>query len=205
LFVSTAAFLGTLYLVALFFQNGLGMTALQSGLSTFPEALGVMVGAQVATRVLYPRFGPRRLMVGGLLLVALTVGLMALIDDRSQLWSMRVLMFFLGYAMAHNFVSSQAAGLARVSPADTGRASTMFNALRQLGAASGIAVLTSALTLTGVSVASQGAGSDLHPYHVAFVVAAALAVLASGLATTVKDADADSTRKAKQAPEPALA
>jgi EmrB/QacA subfamily drug resistance transporter len=64
LVLSTAAFLGSLFLVALFYQDGFGVSALQSGLSTFPEALGIMAGAQVAGR-LYPRVGPRRLMLGG--------------------------------------------------------------------------------------------------------------------------------------------
>ena len=59
LFIGMAGFLGTLYLVALFFQDGLGLSALGSGLSTFPEAIGVMIGAQFATR-LYANFGPRR-------------------------------------------------------------------------------------------------------------------------------------------------
>ena len=52
LFITTAGFLGTLYLVALFFQDGLGLSALGSGLSTFPEAIGVMIGAQSASRLL---------------------------------------------------------------------------------------------------------------------------------------------------------
>jgi EmrB/QacA subfamily drug resistance transporter len=194
LFLSTAAFLGVLYLVALFFQNGLGLTALNSGLSTAPEAIGVMVGAQVATRLLYPRFGPRRLMIGGLLMVGTTIGLMSQIQDRSQLWQMRGLMFLLGYAMAHNFVSAQAAAFARISPADTGRASTLFNALRQLGAASGVAVLTSALTISGVQAGRQGGATDLHPYHVAFLVSALLAVAGAAFAATIKDSDADATR-----------
>ena len=50
LFLSMAAFLGMLYLIPLYFQDARGMTALQSGLSTFPEAFGVMIGAQFASR-----------------------------------------------------------------------------------------------------------------------------------------------------------
>ena len=42
------------------------MNALDSGLSTFPEALGVILGAQLASRVLYRRLGPRRHVLLGL-------------------------------------------------------------------------------------------------------------------------------------------
>ena len=58
--LAAAAFIGTLYVVSLFFQDGRGLSALASGLSTFPEALGVMAGAQLASRWLYPGLGPRR-------------------------------------------------------------------------------------------------------------------------------------------------
>ena len=44
--IAMAAFLGVLFAAPLFFQIALGLNALQSGLNTFPEAIGVMVGAQ---------------------------------------------------------------------------------------------------------------------------------------------------------------
>ncbi len=204
IFVSTASFLGLLYLAALFFQDGLGMSALESGLTTFPEALGIMIGAQLASRVLYPRFGPRRVISVGLLFVALSMAGMALIDNRGQLWEMRALMFVLGVAMAHNFVPTQAAAFARISPADTGRASTMFNAVRQLGGAVGVAVLTSAITVVGVTRQTGGRTvPNLDSYHVAFLVAAGLALVAAVIALTVHDADADSTRPQRKQATPA--
>ena len=43
------------------------ISALRAGLTIFPEALGVMAGSQGVSRILYPRIGPRRLLVGGLL------------------------------------------------------------------------------------------------------------------------------------------
>ena len=66
MFVSAAAFLGMLYLIPLYFQDARGLSPLQSGLSTFPEAFGVMIGAQFASRLIYPRIGPRRHITGGL-------------------------------------------------------------------------------------------------------------------------------------------
>src|SRR6202034_2991399 len=67
MFLAAAAFLGMLYLIPLYFQDARGLSALQSGLSTFPEAFGVMIGAQFASRLIYPRIGPRRHITGGLL------------------------------------------------------------------------------------------------------------------------------------------
>ena len=58
-------------------------------------------------------------------------------------------MFIAGYGMSHVFVPSQAAGFATISPAATGRASTLFNALRQVGSAAGVALLTTVVATVG--------------------------------------------------------
>src|ERR1700722_5871542 len=47
-------FMGTLFLVPLLLQSGLGFSAVHSGLSTFTEAIGGMLGVQVTSR-LYKR------------------------------------------------------------------------------------------------------------------------------------------------------
>ena len=64
--LGSIAFLGTLYTISLYYQDGRGLSALGSGLSTFPEAIGVMIGAQLASRLLYPLLGPRRHITLGL-------------------------------------------------------------------------------------------------------------------------------------------
>jgi sugar phosphate permease len=142
-------------------------------------------------------------MVSGLTIVAAVMAAMALIDSRDQLWTMRGLMFCLGFAMAHNFVPTQAAAFARISPADTGRASTTFNALRQLGGAVGVAVLTSVITAVGVTHRVGGAAApNLKAYHAAFLVAAGLALVAALIALSIHDHDADSTRPGHVTPRP---
>src|ERR1700691_4972271 len=90
------AFLGVLFMVALFYQDGLHLSALQSGLNTFPEAVGVLIGAQVVSRRLYPVFGPRRIMTSGLTLVALAMAGMAAIGAGTSLWWARALMLAIG-------------------------------------------------------------------------------------------------------------
>jgi EmrB/QacA subfamily drug resistance transporter len=194
IFPSTMAFLGVLYAVSLFFQDGLSVSPLVSGLSTFPEAIGIMIGAQSAGR-LYPHVGPRHIIAGGAAGIAVVTASMSLVGAGGDaLWLMRVLMFFLGLAVAHVFVPSQAAAFATITPAATGRASTLFNAMRQLGSAVGISVITSALSLVGTTrAAGTGVVPDLGAYHVAFLVAAGTALLAIAPALRIRDSDAAST------------
>ncbi len=194
LMVSTAAFLGVLFVVPLFFQLGLGLSALQSGLNTFPEAIGVMVGAQLATRVLYPSIGPRRLISSALVVMAGILALMTVVGFQTNLWWMRLLMFFLGVAMSQTFVSSQAAAFATVSPADTGQASSLFNSQRQLGSAVGVAVLSTVLASVGtIRVVGDHVTPNLASYHAAFLGAAGIALIAAVLALAIDDKDAAAT------------
>ena len=199
--IGSVAFLGTLYLVALFFQNALGMSALRAGLTIFPEALGVMLGSQVVSRVLYPRFGPRRLLVGGLLAIAVSMVLLTQTGPATNEWLIRLDMLLLGYGMSHVFLPSQAASFTTISPVRTSGASAIFNATRQLGGAIGVALLT--------AVVAQGpthhVGSTLAPtltaYRYGFVAAAIVAVAGAAAALKVNDADASATMVRKGASE----
>lgn len=191
--VGTAAFLGALFIVPLFFQLGLGLTALQSGLNTLPEAVGVLLGAQLGSRILYRRLGPRRLISLGLAGVAVTIALMTLIDSRGDLWWMRLLMLGMGLSMGQVVISTQTATFATISPADTSHASSLFSMSRQLGSASGIALLATVFAAVGTTHTVAGLSTpNLSAYHVAFLTAALLAVVAVLPALTVKDADAAS-------------
>jgi len=194
MFLAVAAFVGTIFSVTLFFQDGRGLSALGSGLSVFPEAIGVMLGAQLSARVLYPRVGPRRHVCGGLTAMAAAAALMALVGPGTSIWWMRGLMFLLGVAMAGVFVPVQTAAFATVSPAATGRASTLFNANRQLGGAIGVALFTSAIVAVGAFQRVAGhEAAKLGGYHAAFLAAAAVALAALPIARTISDVDAAAT------------
>ena len=58
--VSSAGFLGVLFVAPLFLQQGLGVTPLTSGLTTFPEALGVVLSSQIVARLYPSRSCPSR-------------------------------------------------------------------------------------------------------------------------------------------------
>src|SRR5262249_59326878 len=121
-------------------------------------------------------------------------GLMTLVGAQTSLWWMRLLMFCLGLAMAQVFVPAQAAAFATISPEATGRASTMFNVVRQLGGAVGVAALTTVIVAVGVTRTLAGrAVANLAAYHVAFAVAAGVAAVGAAVPLTLPDADPAST------------
>jgi len=191
-----AGFLGVLFMGPLFLQQARGVTALVSGLTTFPESIGVVLSIQIVAR-LYPRVGPRRLIIGGLLGVACSMILLCLVGLETNLWLMRALIFMMGAGMAYVFLSVQTAAFATISSASTGRASALYQAQSQVGAALGIAVLSSVLAMLGPT--SRGTAGVLLPnlaaYHAAFLAAAVLALLAAGIALAIRDRDAAATMR----------
>ena len=188
-FFASAGFVGVLFLVPLFLQEAQGASPLEAGLTTFPEALGVVVSTQVVAR-LYPRVGPRRLMAGGLVLVAMAILLLALVGLKSGPWVVRALMFMVGAGMAYVFLPNQAASLATISRTDTGRATTIANVQRQVGAAVGVAALGSVLAAAG---AIGGSATGFLAYRAAFLVAAVLALVGAISALRVPDDEAAET------------
>ncbi len=200
--VSTAAFAGfggILFLVPLFLQEARGASPLTSGLTTFPEALGVVASTQLVAR-LYPRVGPRRLMTGGLIGLSTAMALLTTIDLSTGVWTVRLLMVLVGVCMAYVFLPSQAAAFATISRADAGQASTLSSVQRQLGGAIGVAVLSSVLAAVGPT--RRGADGVVTPhiaaYHAAFLTAAAFALIAAFFAARVPDRDAAATMTARR-------
>jgi EmrB/QacA subfamily drug resistance transporter len=188
--IESVTFLGTLYTVSLYFQDGRGLSALASGLSTVPEALGVIAGSQLGSRVLYRRLGPRRHLMAGIAGTSLFVGLLGVLGTDANLWWVRIALFGMGLSVGQVFVASQAVAFAGISPAMSGRASTLFNVGRRLGGAVGVAVATTVLVLVGAP-----AGGPIAPsaYHVAFFAAAAINLLGLLSARSVRTGDAANT------------
>ncbi|HSY15765.1 MAG TPA: MDR family MFS transporter [Jatrophihabitantaceae bacterium] len=197
--LGSMAFLGTLYVISLYYQNGRGLSPLASGLSIFPEAIGVMFGAQLASRVLYPLLKPRKHITLGLSCVTISIGLLSLLGNGSSLWWARILMFALGLSMAQVLVATQATAFATISPADTGRASTMFNAFRQLGGAVGVALFTSVIVAVGATHHVAGhTVANTESYRAAFLVAAAVCAIGLFASLRISDTDAAGTVPARR-------
>ena len=192
---ASGGFLGLLFIAPIWLQTGRGLSALVSGSSTAPEALGVLVSSQLVGRIC-PLVGPRRLISGGLLGVSIATCVLALVLN-GNLWIFRGIMFLVGIGWAYVVISLNAGLFAQVSPRDTGRATALYNAQRQLASALGVATLS---TIVGTQTTAAGLAGNVTVFRIAFFAAAGFTFVGSIIALAIRDKDAASTMRRNPAP-----
>lgn len=142
-------FAGIWLVFAMYFQQGLHYTPLQSGLSVTPFALGSAVSAAVAGR-LVPRFG-RRLTVTGLAMVAaglLAVALLAeLVPPSASGWAFALPLLFAGVGGGMVISPNTTLTLECVPVRMAGVAGGALQTGQRIGTAIGTAVLASVFGL----------------------------------------------------------
>jgi EmrB/QacA subfamily drug resistance transporter len=196
----SVSFFATIYLLALFYQDGLGWSAQTSGLNVFPQAVGAAIGAPIAARKLYPRLGPRRIIACGAFITATATALYATVGPATSLWTVRSIALLLGLGMGAIGLPAQTASFATIAPPKIGRASTLFTSQQRLGSAIGVAGITTIVTAVGTTQIMHG---DVQPnllsYRIGFLVASAVMFVNVAAALVINDADAAETmRQPKQ-------
>ena len=202
-FVNTltyGSFMGFLFLLPQMLQGSFGISAMRTGLTTLPQAMGVIIMSQVSGR-LYHTIGPRRLITAGLIGAGTFTLAFVFIEPGASLWWVRLFMFLRGCSIAYAFVPLQASTYSNIGPRDTGRASAIFSTQRQSSAALGVAVLaTIFISRTNHSAKGMPMPEALvSGYHAAYLIAALLAYVAAITAfSIIRDADAAATMRPKQ-------
>ncbi|HEX5287859.1 MAG TPA: MFS transporter [Streptosporangiaceae bacterium] len=172
------------FFVSLYLQQALGYSALRTGLALLPITV-ILVAGGLASRQLLPVVGPRVLLVTGGLAAAAGIAWLALAPAHpAYLTHILGPSLVSGAGISLMLLAVTLAGTAGVGAQDAGAAAGLLNSSRQLGGAIGLAVL-STVAATATSRAAQHAGSVaalVHGYHVAFLGAAAVMVVAAGAA-----------------------
>jgi EmrB/QacA subfamily drug resistance transporter len=182
----SVALFGTITFMALYLQQGRGMTALESGLTTFPCAVGMLISAQITSRV-YPFVGPRRLMAAGFAAMGALSIVMAVNGGSADVWIVRSEMFLFGLAVPLVMMPTQASVFAGVSISDTGHATSIYNSVQRSSTAAGLALLATVLGLAAGSSVEVAAAEDFLGVHLAVVGVATVGLIA---ALRVRDRDA---------------
>jgi EmrB/QacA subfamily drug resistance transporter len=151
---------GVFFFVTLFVQELWGYSPLRTGVAFLPFAAALLAGSAIAAQ-LVPRVGARPLLIAG---AAASAGglywLSRMTEHGTYAGELLGAALTIGVGLGLLFVPLSLVALARVGEADTGVASSLLNAGRQVGAAIGLAVLgTVAWTVAANAARAHAAAS----------------------------------------------
>jgi EmrB/QacA subfamily drug resistance transporter len=136
-----AGMFGMFYFLTQFLQEALGMSPLRAGVAFLPMTIALFAVSRAAPKLM-PSFGPKPMMVAGMLPVIAGMAWLTRVSPGTSYWT-GVLgpMLLFGIGMGVVFVPLTTASLAGVRPEDSGAASSMVNVMQQVGGSVGLAVL----------------------------------------------------------------
>ena len=185
--------------LSLYYQDGLRFTALQSALGVSALALGSVVGAPVAGR-LVTRFG-RPLVVGAVSMFFIATVVVALVlhadptdtDPASVILRLAVPLFLLGVAGGSIVTPNQTLTLADVDPTRGGAAGGVLQTAQRVGSATGQTILGTVFVIAAGSATHM---SDARPdaaalgaFNDGLLIAFLVSLVFSGTALTLSLTD----------------
>jgi len=177
-------FLGSLYL-----ERILGYHPIETGLAFMPWTLTVLVLSLGTTRKMVARFGPRPVLMAGM--VSVIAGMLVLRSGGLHAGFFPTVffgMFLMGLGIGNAFTPLLTIAMADVPHEDAGLASGIVNVSQQVAGAIGLALLSTFATNHTTSLVHAGAGLDsalVSGYHLAYLIGAASVVVGLFVALTV--------------------
>jgi EmrB/QacA subfamily drug resistance transporter len=193
-----------------YFQLNLGYSPLKSGFAFLPFSAGIILTAGVVAQLL-PRFGPRPIMIPGLLMAVVGMLLLTQISaDTSYVTHVLPSELLMSIGLAGVFIPASSTALIGVGHHDAGIASALLNTSQQIGGSLGTALLNTLFAggVTSYLAAHVKAPADvarftpnalIHGYHVSFFWGAVLLFSALVVATLFINAKKDDVPAAEEA------
>jgi len=155
--VASFGLFGLLFVLPLYLQAVRGHDALDTGVRLLPMMGGLIVGARVSEKI-GARFGPRPPIVGGLFLITagLATGALTTVDSGYGFVAGWLTVVGLGVGLA--LAPAMTAVLDELPPERAGSGSALTMAMRQVGAALGVALLGSVASAVYVDRLDADAG-----------------------------------------------
>ncbi len=139
---------GLVFVLSIFLQTVLGLTAFQTGLVLLPFALTTLFVAPTAG-ILSARFGPKWVVTAGMLIEAIAIfTLSRVISPTASLGALIPILVVYGIGVGLAIAQLTSVVLSEVPFQRLGAGSGANNTIRQIGAAMGIAVIGAVLTTT---------------------------------------------------------
>jgi predicted MFS family arabinose efflux permease len=200
--LTVAGMFGLFFLGSLYLEKVLGYDPLEIGLAFLPTTLIMGVLSFRYTEPLITRFGARRALLTGLVLVAAGLALFTQAPvDASYVANVLPPLVLMGIGIGVSFPSLMSIAMSGATREDAGLASGLVNTTAQVGGALGLAVLATLSTTRSNNLIAEGqstAAALTSGYHLAFLIGAILIAAAFVVGITVLQSE---ERAAEEAAE----
>jgi len=174
--------MGTFYIITLYLQEVRGLSPLATGLSWLPFAVGIVLGAGVAPKLLLG-IAPRWIAAAGALLGAGGTLWFSRIDVDTPYWSgLAPAMLAIAVGFGLGTIALTQATVYGVAEDRAGIASALLNSAQQLGVALGLAVLAGIAASTTAGSGGTGEQALVQGYSTALLVGACVLLAAALIA-----------------------
>jgi EmrB/QacA subfamily drug resistance transporter len=187
--LTVAGMFGLFFLGSLYLEKVLGYDPLEIGLAFLPTTLIMGVLSFRYTEPLISRFGARKALLTGLVLVTIGLALFTQAPvDGSYVANVLPPLVLLGIGIGVSFPSLMTIAMSGATREDAGLASGLVNTTAQVGGALGLAVLATLSTTRSNNLIAEGqskAAALTSGYHLAFLIGAILLAAAFVVGITV--------------------
>ncbi|NBB49816.1 DHA2 family efflux MFS transporter permease subunit [Rhizobium sp. CRIBSB] len=164
----------TPFLLPLMLQLGFGMTAFESGMTTFIAAVGAISTKFIARRA-FAAAGFRNVLILAGLFGALTTAANAFFTPATPIVLIMVILLIGGFCRSFFFTGVNTLGYAEIADRAASQATSLTSVLQQVSLALGVAAAASILE---ASTRITGETLSLGDFHLAFAVVAGLSLFA---------------------------
>jgi MFS family permease len=187
--LTVAGMFGMFFLGVLYLQRVLGYDALETGLAFLPTTLVMGALSVRYSERLIMRFGARRTLLPGLVLIAAGLALFARVPvDGNYVTDVLPSTILLGMGVGTSFPALATLAMSGATQRDAGLASGLVNTTVQVGAAVGLAVLATLSATRSAGLIENGtstAAALTEGYQLSFLIGSGLVVAAIVVAATV--------------------
>ncbi len=188
-----AGMFGVFFLGSLYMQRVLGYNALKVGVAFLPVTIVMGTLSLRYSEGLITRFGARRTLLPGLVLIGLGLAYFARAPvDGNYVRDVLPTMILFGFGAGLCFPALTTVAMSSATPSDAGLASGLVNTTAQVGGALGLAVLATLSATRSDNLISNGTATKAaltSGYHLAFLIGTVLVVAAFVVAVVVLETE----------------
>jgi EmrB/QacA subfamily drug resistance transporter len=194
-----AGMFGMFFMGSLYMEQVLGYDPLEIGLAFLPATLIMGVLSFRYTEPLITRFGAKRAVLAGMVLIVAGLALFTRAPvDGVYAQDLLPVMILLGFGIGVCFPALVTLAMSGATQQDAGLASGLVNTTAQVGGALGLAVLATLSATRTDNLLADGdarASALTSGYHLAFVIGAVLVVAAIAVGLTVLQPEKRATKQ----------